>query len=117
MRLRVDGALVGVEAELAPAGRQGDALDPLDELLALQAVADQLRDRTHLEPVPVAELLQLGAAHGLAVFGAEPLADYRGRLEAGEARQIDAALGLTGPDQHPAVAGAEGIHVSGTAQV
>ena len=51
VRLRIDGALVGVQRERAPVGRQRDALDALDELLALEAVADQVRDRAHLQVV------------------------------------------------------------------
>ena len=35
VRLRVDGALVGVQPELAPLGREGDRSIALDELLAL----------------------------------------------------------------------------------
>jgi hypothetical protein len=37
VRLGIDHALIGVQRENAPARRQRDALDPLDELLALQA--------------------------------------------------------------------------------
>src|SRR5436305_1908144 len=40
VRLRVDGALVGDQLELAPVGGEHHRLDPLDELLALEAVAD-----------------------------------------------------------------------------
>ena len=48
MRLRIDGALVGMQLERSPTGRQRHALDALDELLALEAIADQLGDRAHL---------------------------------------------------------------------
>ena len=101
--LAVEERFVHVAVELAPPRGQRDALDPLDELLALQAVADQVRDRAHLHVVHVAELLQLRPPRHLAV-GAHDLADDGRGLEAGHAGEVDAALGLAGADEHPAVA-------------
>src|SRR4029079_8302833 len=98
VRLRVDGALIGVELEGAPGGGEHDALDALDELLALHAVTDQVRDRAHLQAVGRAEPLELRAAGHLAVV-AHDLADDSGGRAGGEARTSDGAFGLAGGNE------------------
>ena len=75
----------------------------LDDLVVPQAVADQVLDGADLEAVALGEGDQVRhARHGAVVV--HDLADDAGRVEAGEAREIDAGLGMAGAHQHAALA-------------
>ena len=68
------------------------------------------------EPVALAVGDQVGhPGHRPVVV--HDLADHPGRDQAGEARQVDGRLGLTGALQHAAVLGLQREHVSGLDEV
>jgi hypothetical protein len=55
------------------------------------------------------------AGHGPIII--HDFADHAGMIESGEAREIYRSFGLTGADQHAAIAGAQRVNVSGTGQI
>lgn len=114
--LRVEDAFVGDELEVSPGGGESDGLDPSDELLPGEAVADEVGDGADAELVPLAEVFEVVAAHHFAVV-AEDFADDGGGFHAGEACEVDGAFGLAGADEDAAVAGAEGVDVAGSEEV
>ncbi len=116
VRLGIDAALVSVQPKCSPRRRQRDAFDTLDELLALQAIADQIRDGTHLQAMLDAEFFKIGPAGHFAV-GLHDFADDGGRFQPRQARQIDAAFGLPGTNQHASVAGAQRMDMAGPQQI
>ena len=99
MHVAVHVILVAVEPELAVGGAHGLLGDALDRALGLQAVADQVGDGADLELVLACECFELGPArHGAVVVHD---LDDRGRgLETGQARQVTARLGVSGPREH-----------------
>ena len=109
VRLRVDDALVGVQRGTCPT-RVGSVtrLDALDELLALQAIADQVGDRAHLQLVLLAELLQVRPAGHLAIV-AHDLADDRRRLQPRQAARSTVPSVCPARTSTPAVAGRSGL--------
>jgi hypothetical protein len=115
VRLRVDGALVRVERERAPRCRQRDALDALDELLALEAVADQVRDRAHLQVVLVAEsseIVRRIISPSSRMISQMTAAGFR------PARRRDRwSLRSARANEHAALAAAQRVDVAGTQQV
>ena len=90
--------------------------DAADELLFFQAIADQIGDGAHLEIVLAAEGLQLRPARHLAVFAHDLDCRARG-IQPGEATEIGHAFGVSGTNQHPAFAGADGLDMTGTVEV
>ena len=64
---------------------------------------NQIGDRDHQQLVPLGELAQLGHPRHRSVL-VHDFADDAGRIEAGDPRQIDRRLGLTGADEDAAVA-------------
>ena len=75
----------------------------LDDAVVLQAIADQVLDGADLEAVALGEGDQVRhARHGAVVV--HDLADDAGRVEPGEAREIDGGLRVAGADQHAALA-------------
>ena len=85
--------------ELAELGRQLGGDDALDQPLGAAAVGDQVGDRDHLQPVPLA------VGHQVRDPGHRPvlvhdLADHAGRDQAGEAGQVHGGLGLAGALEH-----------------
>ena len=84
----------------------------LDELLVPAPVLDQVGDRDHLQPVPLAVRHEVGHAGHRPVL-VHDLADDAGRVEAGEAREVDRRLRLAGAHEDAAVAGAQREDVAG----
>ena len=64
-----------------------------DELLALPAVLDEILDGAHFEAMRFAKCAQFGQMRHVAV-GPDDFTDDRGFLEAREACQVDASLGV-----------------------
>ena len=85
----------GDGGELAVRGRQAHGGRALDELLGAAAVLDQVGDRDHLEPVPLAVRDQVGDAGHRPVL-VHDLADDAGRVQARQAREVDGRLRLAG---------------------
>ncbi len=87
--------------ELAVRGRQPNRGAALDELLVAAAVLDEVGDGDHLQPVPLAVGDEVGdAGHRPVVV--HDLADDAGRVEAGEAGEVDRRLGLADALEHAA---------------
>ena len=93
-----------------------NGFDSADELLALEAVADQVGDGAHLQVVFLTEEFELGPAHHLSVFADDFAADADG-FETGESAEIDDGFGVTGADEDTAGFGAEGDHVAGAGEI
>ena len=94
------------DGELAELGRDPGLGHPVDQLLGPQPVGHQLGHGDEGQPVLLGDLLELGPARHGAV-GIQDLADHAGRVEPGQAGEIDAGLGLPDPLKHAAGAGAE----------
>ncbi len=108
----VDPVAIDARLELATDGGQARLGDRFDHRLVAEPVFDDIGDGDNLEPVDRGELDQIVAPRHRAVIF-QNLADHAGRLHAREPGEVDSALGLTGADQHPAVARAERIDVAG----
>ena len=116
VRLLVDLVLEHVDRELAVLGRQLRRRDALDQRLGPHPVLDQIRDRDHQQAVLLRELRQLRHARHRAVL-VHDFADDAGRIQPGDARQIDGRFGLPGAHQHAARARAQRKHVAGPREV
>ena len=81
--------------------------DPLDQMVLLQAVGDEVADRADLEAVSAGEVHQIVEPRHRAVL-AHDLADHAGGVEAGEPGDVDRRLGMAGADQHAAVRATSG---------
>ena len=77
---------------------------PTHELLLHAAEGDQVGDRDHLQAELPGKGVELGATRHRPVV-LQDLADHAGWTQAGEARQVDRALGVPGPDEHAPFAG------------
>ena len=97
-------------------GRQRRRRDSPHERLGAHPVLNQIRDRDHQQLVPLRELRQLRHPRHRAVV-VHDFADDAGRIEAGDAREIDGRLGLPGAHEHAAVARLERKHVAGPREV
>jgi len=81
-----------------------------------EAVADQIGDGDHHQPVLVGHLDEVGdAGHGAVVV--HDLADHPGRLQPGEGGEVDGRLGLSGALEHAPLAGAQREDVPRAEQV
>src|SRR5438445_12233599 len=101
MGLRIDHRRVRNQVKFAVRGRQIQSYLALDQALALAAILDNVLDRAHLEIVPIAKLPQVRyTSH--APVRIDNLANDRGSLETGQARQIDAPFGVPGADHNAA---------------
>ena len=97
----VDQRLVADRPELAEARGHLHDGHPAHELLGAPPVADEVGHGDHLDAVPPAVADQVGhSRHGAVVV--HDLADHGRRLQAGEAREVDAGLGLAGALEHAA---------------
>ena len=101
VRLLVEDALERGDAEVAVSGRQRRGRDAAHQRLGAHPVLDQIRDRDHQQLVPLRELRQLRHAGHRAVL-VHDFADDAGRIEAGDAREIDGRFGLAGAHEHAA---------------
>ncbi len=63
------------------------------------------------------EALELGHPGHVGLVVVDDLAEQTGRVQAGQAAQVDGGLGVAGPLQHTALAGHEGVDVPGAGQV
>ena len=75
-----------------------------DQPLGAKPIPDQVRDGEDCEIVCAREPQEIRHPRHRAVI-VHDLADDPGRLQAGEPREVDAALRLSGPAQHPALLG------------
>src|SRR4029079_9565515 len=105
MYLPIAIAAIGDGAELPEFGLNATLGLAVDIALVLQAVADQLGHRDHLEAVGAAELRQLWHPRHGAVR-VHDFADHAGRRKAGQLREIDGVFGLPGPHQDSTFPGA-----------
>jgi hypothetical protein len=106
----------GLDGEVAPARRQARLRDHLHQGVGVHPVLDDLLDGDDGHRVFFGETDQVGHARHGAVF-LHDLADHPGRLQAGDARQIDRGLGLAGGPHHPPRPGAPRKDVPGPRQV
>src|SRR5690606_3679011 len=103
-------ALEDMQFKLAELARKRAPEDAFDELLAMMAILDQLRDRDHLEVEPLLELHELrNARHGAVVV--EHFAKHAARPLAREEREIDRRLRVARSLEHAAGTGAQRKHV------
>jgi len=93
----------GDRGELAVGGREAHRGGSLHQLLVAAAVLDQVGDRDHLQPVPLAVRDQIVDAGHRPVL-VHDLADNAGGDQPGEAGEIDGRLGLAGALEDAAVA-------------
>ena len=111
-------ARVAHRPELSVPGRYPGLGHPLDELLVLAAVGDQIGDRDHRQVVLVSEDPQLvGLGHRSFVLLTDDLADRAGRLQARHPGQFDGGLGVARPAQHTALLGPQRDHVAGLGEI
>src|SRR5918997_6144216 len=115
--LAVDDRLVGVAGEVAPLGGDAGLGHPLDQLLGLAPVADEVGDRDEQQPVLLGEALELGHAGHVVLGLVDQLAQHAGRVEAGHAGEVHGRLRVAGALEHAALAGLEREDVAGTQQV
>ena len=101
----IDQALVGDDAEVAMIGRQRRRRDAAHQRLRPHPVLDQIGDGDHQQLVPLGESRQLRAPAPCVPSFDHDFADDAGRIQPGDAREIDGRLGLPGAHQHAAVAG------------
>ena len=110
--LAIDQRAVAERDELTERRRQLRGDDALDQLLVPAPVGDQVRDRDHLQTVLPAVHREVLAAGHRAVLVLD-LADHAGRVEPGEARQVDRRLGVSGALQDAARLRLQRAHVTG----
>ena len=90
---------VGVQPERTVRRVDVARIDPFDRVLGVQAMPDQVLDRTDLQPVLARERLELGPARHAAV-GIEDLDQHPRRLQACEQRQVAGRLGVPRPVEY-----------------
>ncbi len=112
----IDVAGIGDHAEIAETCGQNRFGYAANVALVVHAVADQVRNREHLQIVFAAEFQQLRHARHGAVF-IHDFADHASGSESGDARKIDGSFGLPCADEHATVARAKGEHVAGARQI
>ena len=116
MLVVIDVAGVGDDAKVAVARRQNGFGDAADVTLVLHAVADQVRDREHFQVVLRQNSWSCGTRDMVpSSFMISQMT--RGRVEAGDAREVDAGFGLAGADEHAAVARAQREDVAGAGEI
>ena len=98
----IEKRFVDVAGEVAPLGGDAGLGHPLDELLVLAAIADELGDGDEKEVVLLAELHEVGhAGHGAVVV--DDLAQDTSGVLTGHTGQVDRSLGVAGPLEHAAL--------------
>src|SRR3990170_1314262 len=112
----VNVGAVGEEAELTAASGHSRLGDAVNQSLAPDAVADDLRDSDDLDSVAFGEAFEVRQARHRAI-GSHDLAEGAHGLEPGHAAEVHGGLRVTGADQHTAVANSQGIDVARHRQV
>ena len=97
-------------ARTKPRGQVGLG-QPVDELLAAAAVADQRLDGDDLQVELLGQGVKLVARGPIAAL-AEDFDQCAGRFDAGHPGQIDGALGMPGTPQHAALLGHQRIKMA-----
>ena len=114
----VEQRVEAVGDELAVRRRDPGLRDAHHVLLGVAPVGDQLGDADQREVVVLGEHPQLVAPGHVALFLLrDDLAQRADRGEPGEPGEVDGGLGVPGPPQHAALAGAQRQHVPGPHQV
>ena len=113
-QVRAAAGLVAVDHELHRPGQGGDgtAADALDHRLVRRAVVDEVGDGAELQAMLARERHQVRQPRHAAVV-VHDLAQHRGRIQARQASQIAAGLGVSGAHQHAAVVRDQREHVTG----
>ena len=106
VRLRVYDRRIGDQVEFTEIRRQFHRGFAADQPFALPAIFDEVLDRTHLQMMLIAKNAKVGQTSHVAV-GLDDFTNDCGFLEARQPGQIDAALGMAGPNQDAALAGAQ----------
>src|SRR5206468_8832937 len=96
----------------AAAGVERADSDPLDEMILLEPIGDDVADGADLEPVGAREILEVAEPRHRTVV-AHNFANDGARVEASEARNVDGGLGMAGADEHGAGPGDEREGVAG----
>ena len=114
--IMVHVAGVGDHAEIAEARGQNCFGNAPDVAFVLHAVADQVRDREHLQVVFLAKFDELRhAGHGAVIT--HDFADDAGGSEAGDAREVHGRFRLAGANEHAAIARAQRKNVAGAREI
>src|SRR6266404_9692705 len=116
MLVVIDIAGVGDHAEITEARGQDGLGNAADIAFVLHAVANQIRDRRHLQVVFPAKLDKLWHAGHSAVVTHDFANDTRGR-EAGDAGEIHGCFGLPGADEDAAIASAQRKNMAGAREI
>ena len=104
------------QAEVAVGRGKVDALDALDQGFVGAAVGDEALDRADTQAVFTGEGDEVGqAGHGAIL--ADDFATDAGRLEAGQACEVDGRFGVAGAAEHPAGLRPQGEGVPGRDEV
>ncbi len=111
MWFQIDKRRVGDQIKVTQPRRQLDRKLAMNKPLPAMAELDEILDGAHLNVVPLAEIAQFRQVGHVAV-GAHDLANDSGLLEAGEACQVDAALGVAGANQNTSFAGPQTIDMA-----
>ena len=112
----VDIAAVGDHAEIAVAGGQNGFGDAAHVAFVLHAVADEIGYREHLHVVFAAKIDELRHTRHGAVF-IHDFADDAGRIESGNASQVDGGFGLPSANENATVSSAQRKHVAGPGEI
>ena len=107
---------VGHDPKSTPLRGQFGLRDPIDELLAGAAVADQLLDRDDLEPVCGGKGEQ-PVAIGTIARRIEDLAEHARRRQARQPGKIDRGFGVPRPPEHAPFLGHERKQMAGADKV
>ncbi len=100
----------------AESRRQVRLGQPVDQLLAAAAVANQRLDRDDLQSELLGQCKELLAIRAVAVL-AEDLNQHAGRLQAGHTGEIDGAFGVSGAPQHAPFLRHQWIKVAGPNEI
>ena len=112
----VEGRGVGDHPQLADCAPRIELADPFNEVFALLAPCDQIRNRNPCETVLPGKGVDLWPLHNRAVVVRE-LADHPDLRQAGERAEVDRGLGMTGAHQHAAFSSDERKDVTGADEV
>src|SRR5262245_26668862 len=116
VRFAIDLTFESKHAKHAVSCRQFSFSDLMNESLRLKAKLDEVRYGDHLQSVDLREILQLLDARHRAVV-IHDFADHTGRVESGDASQINRCFGLAGANQHTTFSCTQGKYMARPDQV